>query len=162
MSDESSPVREVATVEELINNVGVKLLAVHPFKLTGERADDFDGNVPEQFDVDHEESVRFAIAPDRLAVRLITKLSISDVGSVEIDYAAEYEVLEPVDLSLEAFQGFVNRVAAMAIWPFTRQAAQDLFLRIAQVAAPLPIAVPTDFDFGPPRDDVEAEQADDA
>lgn len=144
--------RAIATVEELIHDVGVKLLAVHPFRLSAERDANFDGTVPEEFDLEHEESVRFAVDPSRIAVRLLTTVSIKDVATVVIDYAAEYETLEPVDLSIEAFQGFVNRVAVMAIWPFTRQSAQDLFLQVAHVAVPLPVIGPDQFEFGPEKE----------
>ncbi|MDN4473723.1 hypothetical protein [Demequina zhanjiangensis] len=153
MTNEHDEVREVETVEELIREVGVRLLSVQPFKLSGERDDDFDGTVPESFDVDHEESVRFALAPNRIAVRLITKLSIKSVCAVEIDYAAEFEPEQPVHLSVEALQGFINRVAAMQIWPYTRQAAQDMFLRVINEAVPLPVVSPDDFNFGPAGDD---------
>jgi hypothetical protein len=88
-----------------------------------------------------------AIAPDKLAVRLIAKFVVQGVCTAEIDYAAEWEPTEPVELSREAFRGFVNRIAVMAIWPFTRQAAQDLFLRTAQVAVPIPMIQPNEFEF---------------
>lgn len=155
MNAETPALRHVETVEELIQEVGVKLLSVFPYRLLGERADDFRGNVPDEFEIDHELSVMSAIAPNKLAVRLIAKLVVQGVCSAEIDYAAEWEPTEPVELSPEAFRGFVNRIAVMAIWPYTRQAAQDLFLRTAQVAVPIPTIQPNEFEFGAadPADD---------
>lgn len=160
MNDGQVGPRKVATVEELIQEVGVDLLSIHPFSLQAWRDDDFDGTAPDAFEIDHQEGVRFAVAPTKLAVRLIARLSVKGVCSAEIDIAAEYETREPVELSVEAFQGFINRVAVMAIWPFTRQAASDLFLRVAQVAVPLPVLLPNDFVFEPTlplEDEVEGD-----
>lgn len=83
----------------------------------------------------------------RVLVRMRSTLR-TDAGEISVGVQAEYAVAEEArDAPLEIEQEFVNRVAIMAIVPYTRTAIADLSARLFGVAHTLGVIRPGDIAF---------------
>lgn len=97
----------------------------------------------------HELGVFWTGDRSQVLVRMTTTLR-SDAGEIRVGTQAEYTVAEGVrDCPPEVEQEFVNRVAIMAIVPYTRAAIADMSTRVFGVAYTMGVIRPGDIAFAP-------------
>ncbi len=100
-------------------------------------------------DVDNELNVFWTGDRAQVLVRLHSTLR-SDAGEIRVGTQAEYTVAEDVrGASVEVEWEFVNRVAIMAIVPYTRAAVAELSSRVFGVTYTLSVIRPGDITFAP-------------
>lgn len=85
----------------------------------------------------------------RVLVRMLSTVR-SDAGEIRVGTQAEYAVAEAVrGAAFDVEQEFVNRVAIMAIVPYTRAAVAELSSRVFGVTYTLSVIRPGDIAFAP-------------
>lgn len=100
-------------------------------------------------DSDNELGVFWTDDRARVLVRMHSTLR-SDAGEIRVGTQAEYAVAEEVrGATAEVEQEFVNRVAIMAIVPYTRAAVAELSSRVFGVTYTLRVIRPGDIAFAP-------------
>ena len=98
---------------------------------------------------DNEVGVFWTEDRARVLVRMQSTLR-SDAGEIRVGTQAEYAVAEDVrSAPPEVEEEFVNRVAIMAIVPYTRAAVADLSSRVFGVTYTLSVIRPGDIAFAP-------------
>ena len=124
--------RPIDTVEELI--AFVDLRGVHTYEVSGKRAEP----AVEGDDVAVQEPMAIEIREQHDEGRIVGRFRATMTASgcdLVADVGAEYAFSEPLSLSRPAIEGFLEKVAVMAAWPFIRET-------IATTAARLQIPVP--------------------
>lgn len=153
MSEPSQAVRDFVA--------GVELRAIDHYELSAVRGlPGADGNRPvigpgrldagsDVEDGDHQLGVFWTEDRAQVLVRMHSTLR-SGAGEIRVGTQAEYFVEEQVrDAPAEVEEEFVNRVAIMAIVPYTRAAVADLSTRVFGVTYTLSVIRPGDIAFAP-------------
>lgn len=143
MTNASTP-REVAEVEEL---VGLTYLEdVFFLEMSGVRRFLEEGDAPALKALsasDAQQFVSFSRVQVRgtdagFDVRFHLDVALPEITGV-IDVVTAYRLLEQVSLAPIAQQEFIEKVAAMAVWPFIREAVSDLIARLRATTVTLPL-----------------------
>lgn len=71
-------------------------------------------------------------------VRFRLDLELPEVTGV-IDVVTAYQLTGPVEISPAAQQEFIEKVAAMAVWPYIREAVSGLVARLRATPVTLPL-----------------------
>lgn len=115
--------RELLSLAEL---TGVRVFEVH-----GKIVDD--GPLSEQAVASPDLAIR--VRPTSLETRMRLEVT-TDVASLVADVSAEYTFSEPVQLSREVAEEFIERVAVLAVYPFVRESILTTAFRLG-VPAPV-------------------------
>lgn len=155
MSEPSQAVRDFVA--------GVELQEIDHYELSAVRGlPGADGNRPvigpgrlddgtDVDDSDNELGVFWTDDRARVLVRMYSTLR-SDAGEIRVGTQAEYAVAEEVrGAPAEVEQEFVNRVAIMAIVPYTRAAVAEMSSRVFGVTYTLSVIRPGDITFALPE-----------
>lgn len=132
-SDAPTATRTVSTVEELVQLV--ELVGLRTYELSGKRTEPAPITEPsEPAEPQMSMQIMENHAPDRIETRFRATVEAAD-GDFVADVSVQYKFDEPLALSPEAIEGFLERVAIMAAWPFIREG-------VATTAARMEMTVP--------------------
>lgn len=127
----SKAARAIETVEELVAHID--LVGVRTYEVSGKRAE------PVEVDARPTEAnmsiqVLENHGPEQIETRFRATVEGRD-GDFAVDLGVLYRFDEPLELSRDAIEGLLERVAIMAAWPFIREA-------VATTAARMELEVP--------------------
>lgn len=107
-------------------------------------------------DVDIEFSVRHEF--NLIGLRMAATVE-REYGSVVVDVGVNYIFDVPFSISGEALAAFINRVAALALFPYLRESLASLTARVFGNAVVMPVMRQRDFEIRP-APEPEADGAD--
>lgn len=97
-----------------------------------------EGDSSEELDLKLNWNVRVRHDGAEFGVRFLVNVQ-APFGSIQVDVAAEYEAPEPVTLSRDNVTEYLNNVSLMQLFPFIREAVNELSNKVAREPLLLPV-----------------------
>ena len=138
----------VTSLAELVQEITVELVGITFYKASAEISGDYVSDDPQIGDLEPKFALKLIAENDEIGVRLNLTLK-GEIGTVEVDVAANYETPFPVEVPEEVSVEFANEVGIMVLLPYVRETVWSLTQRVFGTAMVMPVFQRGQVSFSP-------------